>query len=165
MLPRLLAINLQIVVVLLSRKAQSKTFPIVINRSLGNGTKSNFLRHTQQVLADWLNFGSLHIPSKQTGVLQMNKQLAALGLVTMMFGALQLPAQAELNVSLFGRHDRNHDGRWNYREFRDANNYYYQTHPAVEIINTRDMQNDFYRLDRNNDGYVDIDEVRGYRAW
>ena len=94
----------------------------------------------------------------------MKRQIAALILLTMAFGTLQLPARADFNVT-FGRHDRNHDGRWSRREFYDANRYYYQRHPEVQIINRRDYRNDFDRLDMNNDGYLNMQEVQTYRNW
>jgi len=93
----------------------------------------------------------------------MIKQLASLCLLALTAGVCQLPAQADLNVS-FGRHDLNHDGRWNRREFQDANRYYGRNHPTV-IINRRDINRDYYRLDSNHDGYLDGNEVRGYRDW
>ena len=94
----------------------------------------------------------------------MKRQLTAVVLFSLAFGALQLPARADFNVA-FGRHDRNHDGRWDYREFNDANRYYYQSHPEVQVINQRDMRRDFDRMDINHDGYLDTNEVRTYRTW
>jgi len=92
----------------------------------------------------------------------MKKQLAALCLLTLAFGTFQMPARADFSLD-FGRHDRNRDGRWSYREFNDANNYYYRHHPGVTVrLNTR---RDFDRLDRNGDGYLNMDEVRTYRNW
>jgi hypothetical protein len=81
----------------------------------------------------------------------MIKQLAALGLLVLAFGTLQPAAQAlEFN---FGRHDYNHDGRWNYSEYNRANQYYY---------GHRRHRHDFDRLDRNHDGYLNQAEVRTY---
>ncbi len=94
----------------------------------------------------------------------MKRQLAALCLFALAFGTLQLPARADFNVS-FGRHDYNHDGRWDRREFNDANRYYYQHHPSVQVISRRDYRNEFNRLDTNHDGYLSRQEVRTYRNW
>jgi hypothetical protein len=94
----------------------------------------------------------------------MKRQLAALFLFALAFGALQLPAQAGVNVS-FGRHDYNNDGRWDRREFYDANRYYYQRHPSVQVISRRDLNRDYDRLDTNHDGYLSRQEVRTYRTW
>ena len=94
----------------------------------------------------------------------MNKQLAALCLCFGLLATLQPPARSDFNLS-FGRHDCNHDGRWNYREFNDANQYYYRSHPEVTVINQRRMRNDFDRLDMNHDGYLNQQEVRTYRTW
>jgi hypothetical protein len=96
----------------------------------------------------------------------MKKQLTTLCLFAMAFGALQLPATAfDFGVSVFNKYDHNHDGRWNYRDFNDANRYYYQTHPQAVIINNRDLRRDFNRLDTDNDGYVNVEEVRTYHTW
>jgi hypothetical protein len=81
----------------------------------------------------------------------MKRQLAALCLFALAFGALLPPAQA-LNID-FGRHDYNHDGRWNYNEYNHANQMYY---------GHRMHRRDFDRIDRNHDGYLDRAEVRGY---
>jgi len=91
----------------------------------------------------------------------MKRQLAVLFLFALTFGTLQLPARAEFNVT-FGRHDYNHDGRWNRREFYDANNYYYRHHHNVQVINT---PQEFNRLDLNHDGYLNREEVRTYHTW
>jgi hypothetical protein len=93
----------------------------------------------------------------------MNNKLAALCLFALTLGVAQLPAQADLNVA-FGRHDGDHDGRWNRREFYDANRYYAHNHPTV-VINQRDMDRDYRRLDRDHDGYLNGEEVRTYRNW
>jgi len=94
----------------------------------------------------------------------MKRQLAASFLFILACGMLQLPARADFNV-LFGRHDRNHDSRWNYREFNDANRYYYQRHPDVQVISRRDLRRDFDRMDTDQDGYLNMQEVQTYRTW
>ena len=85
----------------------------------------------------------------------------ALSLFALIFGTLQLPAHADFNL-MFGKHDYNHDGHWNRREFNDANNYYYRHHHNVRIINNGD---DFHRLDRDGNGYLNQEEVRTYHTW
>lgn len=94
----------------------------------------------------------------------MRSYIAAACLLALAWGSLQLPARAEFNIA-FGRHDRNHDGRWSYRDFNDANRYYYRHHPGVEILNSRDLHRDFVRMDTNGDGYLQSSEVEGYRTW
>ena len=94
----------------------------------------------------------------------MKRQLAALALFTLAFGALQLPARADFGVT-FGAHDRNHDGRWNYGDFNHANRGYYHSHPEVQVINRRDSHRDFNRMDLDNDGYINSQEVQSYRTW
>jgi hypothetical protein len=92
----------------------------------------------------------------------MKMQLVAVGLLAITFGVWQLPAQAD--EVYFGRSDRNHDGRWDNREFYNANRYYGHHHPEVIITRNNSNQN-FMRLDRNHDGWLDRDEVQGYRHW
>ena len=92
----------------------------------------------------------------------MKRQLAVLCLCALAFGLFQLPARAGIDVS-FGRHDYNHDHRWNYREFNDANTYYYRHHPHAQVI--YGSRRDFDRLDTNRDGYLDLQEAGAYRNW
>jgi len=94
----------------------------------------------------------------------MKKQLAALILFTMALGTLQLPARADLNVT-FGKHDRNHDGRWTYEEFNDANRNYYRQHHDEKVMSQRDLHREFKRLDKDNNGYLTKEEVQTYHNW
>jgi Ca2+-binding EF-hand superfamily protein len=94
----------------------------------------------------------------------MKKQLIALSLFALALGVWQLPAQADINLS-FGQHDRDHDGRWNYNEFRDANRDYYRHHHEVRVISGRQCRDDFNRLDADHDGYVNAEQVRTYHNW
>lgn len=94
----------------------------------------------------------------------MKRQLATLLLCAMAIATLPMPARADFNVS-FGRFDRNHDGRWNYREFNDANQYYYRNHPGVQIMSRRQMRDEFNRLDTDNDGYINEQVAQTYRTW
>jgi len=99
-------------------------------------------------------------PSNNKRILDMKKQIAAAMLFAVAFGVFQLPARADFDVA-FGRHDRDHDGRWNYNEFNSANRYYHHHHPGVVVINNRD---EFNRLDLNHDGYLNRDEIQTYRS-
>lgn len=96
--------------------------------------------------------------------MNMTKHIAALGMLALAYGAFTLPALADFSIA-FGRHDYNNDGRWNYREFRDANSYYYNHHPQVQYLGDRELRRQFRRLDTDNDGYVRMGEVRTYRNW
>jgi hypothetical protein len=98
------------------------------------------------------------------GVSDMKRQIAGSILFALALGMLQVPALADVNLS-FGRHDYNHDGRWNYREFNDANRYYYQRHPDVQVVTGRHLRREFRRLDGDQDGYLYPQEVQTYRTW
>jgi hypothetical protein len=91
----------------------------------------------------------------------MKRQLATALLFAVAFGTFQLPARADFNVA-FGRHDYNHDGRWDYNEFHQANRYYHHHHPGVVVLDNRD---EFNRLDVNHDGYLTGPEIQTYRTW
>jgi hypothetical protein len=94
----------------------------------------------------------------------MKRQIAASILFALAFGMVQLPALAEFNLS-FGRYDGNNDGRWNYREFNNANRYYYQQNPTVEVMSRRDLRREYRRLDTDYDGYLSPREVETYHTW
>ncbi len=96
--------------------------------------------------------------------MDLKKQLTALGILTIATGALALPALADFGVS-FNRYDYDRDGRWNYREFVDANRAYYIHHPGAVVMEEPVLRRDFRRIDRDNDGYVRVDEVRRYHEW
>jgi len=57
----------------------------------------------------------------------MKKTFAAVALATLTFGVLQQPVRADQD-DWFNHHDRNHDQRWNYNEFKNANRQYYSHH-------------------------------------
>jgi hypothetical protein len=116
-----------------------------------------------EITGVWLSTGSPDIPFYK-GVSDMKRQIAGSILFALALGMLQVPALADFNLS-FGRNDYNHDGRWNYREFNDANRYYYQHHPDVVVESGRSLRHEFRRLDTDNDGYLNAQEVRTYRNW
>lgn len=96
--------------------------------------------------------------------MNLNKHVLGPAILALAFGALALPALADINLS-FGRHDYNHDGRWSYNEFRDANVDYYHHHHGVQILGDRELRHEFRRLDRDNNGYVGVEEIRTYHDW
>lgn len=93
----------------------------------------------------------------------MKKPLALFILFALTVGS-QLPALADFNVT-FGRHDYNHDRRWNYGEFERANREYYYVHPEVELQSTGELRRQFYRLDNDHDGYINYNQAQYYRNW
>ena len=91
----------------------------------------------------------------------MKKPIAALCLIALTLGVVQLPAHAQF-ISVFNHNDRDHDGRWNRQEFYNANNNYYHHHHNVVVL---DNGREFDRLDHDHDGYVTREEVKSYHNW
>jgi len=94
----------------------------------------------------------------------MKRLLTPLLLFTLAFGCAQLPALADFNLN-YGDGDRNHDNRWNYNEFQHANHYYYEHHHGARVSTDSELRHNFDKLDRNRDGYINVDEARSYRNW
>jgi Ca2+-binding EF-hand superfamily protein len=76
--------------------------------------------------------------------------------------AMISPALAD---TWYEHHDGDHDGRWNYNEFRDAHNNWYNVHHEGRVYNDGDLHGQFKRLDRDHDGYVSQREVRTFHRW
>ena len=96
--------------------------------------------------------------------MDLRKQVMSFGLLALASVAFALPALADFGVS-FHRYDYDHDGRWNYREFADANHEYYRQHPRTVIMNDDGLRREFRHVDRDNDGLVRVEEVRHYHDW
>ncbi len=64
----------------------------------------------------------------------------------------------------YDNHDRDHDGRWNYNEFRGAQNDWHNQHHDHQY-GERELQNHFRNLDRDHDGYVNREQVRSFHNW
>lgn len=62
-------------------------------------------------------------------------------------------------------HDRDHDGRWNYNEFKDAHNNWYNAHHEGRVYNDRDLQHQFRHYDHDHDGYVSRQEIQTFHHW
>ena len=75
---------------------------------------------------------------------------------------LVTPALAD---SWYEHHDADHDGRWNYNEFRDAHNNWYNGHHQGRVYNDHDLQRQFNNRDRDRDGYVSRQEVQSFHHW
>ena len=65
----------------------------------------------------------------------------------------------------YEHHDRDHDGRWSYNEFRDAHHNWYNDHHSGRVYNDRDLQRHFDRHDHDHDGYVSREEVQNFHRW
>jgi Ca2+-binding EF-hand superfamily protein len=65
----------------------------------------------------------------------------------------------------FEHHDSDHDGRWNYNEFRDAHNNWYNAHHGARAYNDRDLRGQFRHYDHDHNGYVTQQEVQPFHRW
>jgi hypothetical protein len=91
----------------------------------------------------------------------MKKQTALLALVVLSLGSVQ-SALAD-DDKWFSRHDRNHDGKWNYDEFRTAHNDYWKRHHDEKRWSNKEMREHWNSL--NHDGYVTTEHVRTLHHW
>jgi Ca2+-binding EF-hand superfamily protein len=86
---------------------------------------------------------------------------AALALVVL---AVSAPAKAD-HDEWFNKYDRDHDGRWTYKEFRSAHYKWLKEHPGERHCSEHDLHGYFNKYDRDHDGYVHCDEVRDFHHW
>lgn len=93
----------------------------------------------------------------------MHKVSAGIFLPALACASLQLAAQAD--DGWFNRWDSNHDGYWNWREFHNANRYYYQHHPEGPAYGYWGLHRQFHDLDHDGDGRLRPDDVRGFHNW
>jgi hypothetical protein len=91
----------------------------------------------------------------------VKKTIAALALVAMSFGLVQQACLADSDW--FDRHDRNHDQRWNYNEYKGAHSYYYKNHRDEPRWNNHEMRDHWNGL--NHDGYVTREQVHELHHW
>jgi hypothetical protein len=91
----------------------------------------------------------------------MKKQIALFALAAVCLGTWQQPAfSAEV---WFNNHDHNHDGRWNYNEYRNANQVYFRHHHDENRWSDHEMRHNWDGL--NHDGYVTQEQVRTIHHW
>jgi Ca2+-binding EF-hand superfamily protein len=91
----------------------------------------------------------------------MKKQLALMALTLISVGSLQMPALAD---AWFDTWDHNHDGKWDYNEFRGANQEYWKAHHE-KVVADRELRNAYNRMDADHDGFVTVENVRTYHNW
>ena len=91
----------------------------------------------------------------------MKKQFALVALTLVSLGSLQLPALAD---PWFDKWDHDHDARWNYAEFKAANDAYWRAHHE-KVLADRELRRAYAHLDRDHDGYVTVEDVRTYHHW
>lgn len=63
----------------------------------------------------------------------------------------------------FDRHDRNHDNKWNYREFRTANQIYWRKHHDEHPWRSDEVKTKWNTLHEN--GYVTREKVKELHHW
>jgi Ca2+-binding EF-hand superfamily protein len=91
----------------------------------------------------------------------MKKQMALMALTLISLSSLQLPALADV---WFDRYDHDHDGKWNYNEFKAANQAYWRAHHE-KVLADRALRDEYKALDADHDGYVTVENVRTYHHW
>jgi Ca2+-binding EF-hand superfamily protein len=91
----------------------------------------------------------------------MKKQLALVALSMIALGSLQLPALAD---PWFDRWDHDHDGKWDYNEFKAANRDYWRAHHE-KVLADRELRAAYKHLDADHDGYVTVEDVKTYHHW
>ena len=91
----------------------------------------------------------------------MKRQHALLS--SMVLGIMAIsPALAD---GWYEHHDHDHDGRWNYNEFRAANNNWYAHHAGEHRYNDRELRNQFNHYDADHDGFVTREQVQTFHTW
>jgi Ca2+-binding EF-hand superfamily protein len=83
----------------------------------------------------------------------MNNKLALACLLGLSFGLFAMPAQA----NWFDDHDRNHDGKWDRKEYYEwCKHHDHHCPPANELDRRYD------KFDRDHNGYLTREEARHF---
>jgi hypothetical protein len=95
--------------------------------------------------------------------LEMKKQVA---LVAALFiGLVGLNSPAFADEAWFVHHDHNHDGHWDYAEFRKAHYEWYKTHPNEKKWKDAELRQEFDRMSASHHGWVAPEDVRTWHTW
>ncbi len=65
----------------------------------------------------------------------------------------------------FKKYDKNHDGHWDYTEFRRAHNEYVKRHPDQGLLNDEELRAEFGRRAYNPRGFVHESGVKDFHNW
>jgi Ca2+-binding EF-hand superfamily protein len=91
----------------------------------------------------------------------MKKPFLLASLICAGFVAAQLPSYAE---PWFDRCDYNHDGKWNYNEYCKAQRQWIKEH-RERPMSEHDLRRVWRDYDKDHDGYVNVEDVRGLHPW
>jgi hypothetical protein len=94
-----------------------------------------------------------------TKPIKVKTELAIVCLLWLSFG---IAAQA-FDVS-FGNYDRNHDRRWDRRDYYNADMAWHRNHDQI-YPSQRDAYRQFNTYDTNHDGYLNESEMRRINNW
>ena len=95
--------------------------------------------------------------------LDMKKQLAIIAALYMGLVSVQSPALAD--DAWFNRYDHNHDGHWDWAEFKKAHYEWYKHHPGEKKWKEAELRAEFDRLGAAHHGWVAPDDVRTWHTW
>jgi hypothetical protein len=93
----------------------------------------------------------------------MKFNIAALCLAVMAAGSLQLPSMAD--EAWFTKYDHNHDGHWDYNEFKKAHYDWYKHHHEGPRLTEVELHKQWNTWDTDHHGWVAPETVRTYHHW
>jgi hypothetical protein len=65
----------------------------------------------------------------------------------------------------YDKYDKNHDGRWDYKEFRRAHNEYWKRHQDESPLRDEELRAEFGRRAYNPNGFVHRSGVKDFHNW
>ena len=93
----------------------------------------------------------------------MKKQFALIALGWFALGSLQTPALA--NDPWFDKWDHNHDGHWNYVEFKRAHDDYWRHHRDEKRWNDAELRAEWDRRAAAHHEWVAAEDMRDFHHW
>ncbi len=99
---------------------------------------------------------------KREGRYYMKKYLLLLAASFITLGSLQA---AQADDAWFNRWDRNHDGHWDYNEFRKAHYQYWKLHHDEKRLSDAELRAEFDRRAAAHARYVEANDVRDFHHW
>jgi hypothetical protein len=92
----------------------------------------------------------------------MKRQLVLAALTLLAVGA-QTAARAD--DAWFNKYDHNHDGHWNYGEFKKAHYDYWKHHHDEKRWSDKELRAQWAQWDAEHHGYVTPEQVREFHHW
>jgi hypothetical protein len=92
----------------------------------------------------------------------MKKYLALIALACVTLGGFQ---SAQADDPWFNKWDHNHDGHWNYDEFRKAHEAYYRHHKDEKRWSDAELRAEFNRRAAAHAEWVAPEDVRDFHHW